>query len=73
MTDSRTGNGSNSRMRWAQAFPELGTEPIPTERCLSPEYFALEREKIFKRIWLKVGRVEEIPNPRDFRFRGNAF
>ena len=73
MTDSRTGNGSNSRMRWAQAFPELGTEPIPTERCLSPGYFALEREKIFKRIWLKVGRVEEIPNPRNYKVKRLEF
>jgi len=54
-------------------FPELGTEPIPTERCLSPEYFALEREKIFKRIWLKVGRVEEIPNPRDYKVKRLEF
>ena len=69
MSDSRADNGSSKRVQWAQAFPELGTEPIPTERCLSPEYFAREREKVFKRVWLKVGRVEEIPNPRDYKVK----
>jgi hypothetical protein len=64
MSDSRAGNESGRCVRWARAFPELGTDPIPTDRCLSPEYFALERERVFKRVWLKVGRVEEIPNPR---------
>lgn len=69
MSDSRAENGSNKRVQWAQAFPALGTEAIPTERCLSPEYFALEREKIFKRVWLKVGRVDEIPNLRDYKVK----
>lgn len=73
MSDSRVENGSNKRVQWAQAFPELGTDAIPTERCLSPEYFALEREKIFKRVWLKVGRVEEIPNPRDYKVKRLEF
>src|SRR5215469_13410482 len=69
MSDSRAGNGSSERVRWARAFPELGTDPIPTDRCLSAEYFALERERFFKRVWLKVGRVEEIPSPRDFKVK----
>src|SRR5216683_2641454 len=64
MSNSRSEDGLSERVRWARAFPELGTAPIPTDRCLAPEYFALERDKIFKRVWLKVGRVEELPTPR---------
>ncbi len=69
MSDSGAENGSTKRVRWARAFPEIGTGPIATDRCLSPEYFALEREKVFKRVWLKVGRVDEIPNPRDYKVK----
>jgi len=69
MSDSGAENGSTKRVRWARTFPEMGTGPIATDRCLSPEYFALEREKVFKRVWLKVGRVDEIPNPRDYKVK----
>jgi phenylpropionate dioxygenase-like ring-hydroxylating dioxygenase large terminal subunit len=69
MSDSGAENGPTKRVRWARAFPEMGTGPIATDRCLSPEYFALEREKLFKRVWLKVGRVDEIPNPRDYKVK----
>jgi len=55
--------------RWAQQYPELGTGPIPIEPCTSPEYFALEQERVFRRTWLNVGRVEEIPQPGDFFVR----
>lgn len=44
---------------WAAQFPELGTEPIPVERCTSEAYFQKEKERLFKKVWLKVGRVEE--------------
>jgi len=47
-------------------FPDLGTGPVSTQPNISPEYFELEREKIFKQSWLNVGRIEEIPNPGDY-------
>lgn len=52
--------------RWSLEYPELGTDPVPTEPCISPEYFELERERVFKKVWLYVGRVEEVPNPGDY-------
>ncbi len=73
MSNSRSEDGLSERVRWARAFPELGTAPIPTDRCLAPEYFALERDKIFKRVWLKVGRVEELPQPRDYKVKRLEF
>lgn len=56
---STTTNGK----RWTLEHPEMGTGPIPIAPYVSKEYFELEREKVFKRTWLCVGRVEEIPDP----------
>ncbi|MFM9883938.1 MAG: aromatic ring-hydroxylating oxygenase subunit alpha [Burkholderiales bacterium] len=55
-----------SARRWSAIYPELGTAPIPIEPCISPEYFERERKAIFKRTWLNVGRVEQIPKPGDY-------
>ncbi len=56
----------SAEKRWAAKYPELGTAPLPVEPCVSPEYFELERERIFKRAWLCVGRIEEITRPGDY-------
>jgi len=46
---------------WTAHYPELGTEPVSYEDSISPEFYELEREAIFKRAWLNVGRVEQLP------------
>jgi glycine betaine catabolism A len=46
---------------WTEHYPELGTEPVSYEDSISPEFYAREQEAIFKRAWLNVGRVEQIP------------
>jgi len=46
---------------WTEHYPELGTGPISFEDSVSPEFYELEREAIFKRAWLNVGRVEDVP------------
>ncbi|HZP27639.1 MAG TPA: aromatic ring-hydroxylating dioxygenase subunit alpha [Acidimicrobiia bacterium] len=46
---------------WTAHYPELGTGPISYEDSISPEFYELEREAIFKRAWLNVGRVEQLP------------
>ena len=48
-------------------WPDLGTGPVPVEPVVSPEYFEREREAIFKKVWLNLGRAEDIPNPGDYR------
>ena len=67
---------AKNNKKWTLEYPELGTGPIPTEPYISKECFELEREKILKRVWLNVGRVEEIPENGDFLVReiavGNA-
>ena len=45
---------------WTEHY-DLGTEPLSYEDSISPEYFEREREAIFKRSWLNVGRVEQLP------------
>ena len=46
---------------WTQHYPELGTEPVSYEDSINPEFYEIERQAIFKRAWLNVGRVEQIP------------
>jgi phenylpropionate dioxygenase-like ring-hydroxylating dioxygenase large terminal subunit len=47
-------------------YPELGTGPIPIEPYVSHEYFEKERSLIFRKVWLNVGRVEDIPTAGDY-------
>jgi glycine betaine catabolism A len=46
---------------WTQHYPELGTGPVSYEDSISPAFYELEREAIFRRAWLNVGRVELLP------------
>jgi len=43
------------------ALAGLPTGPVPTEPYRSPAFFELERERVFKRAWLCLGRVERLP------------
>ncbi|MEQ8388217.1 MAG: aromatic ring-hydroxylating dioxygenase subunit alpha [Alphaproteobacteria bacterium] len=47
-------------------FPDFDLDPMPVEPYLSDDIYDMERERIFRRSWLMVGRVEEIPDPGDF-------
>ena len=46
---------------WTQHYPQLGTGPVSYEDSISPEFYELERQAIFKRAWLNVGRIEQLP------------
>ena len=56
-------------MPFTTRYPELGTGPIDVAPLIDPGLFELEREKIFKKTWLYVGRAEEIPEPGDYKVR----
>jgi hypothetical protein len=47
----------------------LGTGPIPVGPYYRDDCFALEREAIFKRTWLNIGHVCELPEPGSFIVR----
>jgi phenylpropionate dioxygenase-like ring-hydroxylating dioxygenase large terminal subunit len=51
------------------AIARLGTDPVPAGPYYQPEYFELEREAIFKRCWLQIGHVCELPKPGSFIVR----
>jgi phenylpropionate dioxygenase-like ring-hydroxylating dioxygenase large terminal subunit len=54
------------RRKWHDDYPHLGTAPLPVEQYLSQEQFNLEREHIFRKTWLSVGRAEQIPEAGDY-------
>jgi phenylpropionate dioxygenase-like ring-hydroxylating dioxygenase large terminal subunit len=45
---------------WTEHF-KLDTAPISYADSVYPEHYELEREAIFKKTWLNVGRVEQLP------------
>lgn len=45
---------------------DLGLDRVPVEAYTSPQVFEAEREKIFRKVWLCVGRESEAPNTGDF-------
>ena len=47
----------------------LGTAPIPAGPYHDPAYYTLERVAVFKRAWLHIGHVSELPQPGSFIVR----
>ncbi|MFD8811037.1 aromatic ring-hydroxylating dioxygenase subunit alpha [Streptomyces sp. NPDC059627] len=45
---------------WTEHF-KIGTEPVSYADSISPEFYELERDAVFRRTWLNVGRVEQLP------------
>jgi len=65
--DKRAPATAYSPNRFLNRYRELlGTGPVPVEPFISTDYLARERETIFKRCWLNIGRVEQVLNPGDF-------
>jgi phenylpropionate dioxygenase-like ring-hydroxylating dioxygenase large terminal subunit len=50
----------------ADALAFLGTAPVPAAAYYDPAWFDLEREAVFRRTWLYVGHVCELPAPGAF-------
>jgi phenylpropionate dioxygenase-like ring-hydroxylating dioxygenase large terminal subunit len=45
---------------WTAQYPELGTGPVDYTDSIDPAYYEAEREAVFRRTWLNVGRVERV-------------
>src|ERR1700761_7242989 len=56
-----TRSGRPAEGSWTEHYPELGTGPVSFADSTSKEFYELEREAVFKRAWLNVARVEELP------------
>jgi phenylpropionate dioxygenase-like ring-hydroxylating dioxygenase large terminal subunit len=52
-----------------QIRAELGVDPISVEPIRDPAVYELEREKLFKRTWLKVATDWEIPEKGDYKVK----
>ena len=44
---------------WTEAFG-LGTGKVSFKDCYDPEFYELEKEAVFRRTWLHMGRVEHM-------------
>jgi phenylpropionate dioxygenase-like ring-hydroxylating dioxygenase large terminal subunit len=51
--------------RWRAEWPENLTQSVPRDRYLSEEVHALEDERMWRRVWQMVCRIEHLPNPKD--------
>ena len=49
-----------------ERYPELGTGTVSTEPYYSQAHYELEKSRLFKRTWLKIGRVEQVAQPGDY-------
>ena len=49
---------------WTEHYPGLGTGRVVFD--VTPEFYELERDAIFKRAWLNVGRVEQVARPGSY-------
>jgi phenylpropionate dioxygenase-like ring-hydroxylating dioxygenase large terminal subunit len=52
--------------KFTPRYPALGTGPVSYEDSISQEFFEAEREAVFRRSWLKVGRIEQLPRIGSF-------
>lgn len=44
----------------------MDTGPVSVEPYISPEFFEREREQVFGRAWLNMGRIEQLPKPDSY-------
>lgn len=46
---------------WTQNYPELGTDPVDYTDSIDPAFYEDERQAIFRKSWLNVGRINRLP------------
>lgn len=56
-------------IRLHDRYPELGRGNLPVGPYVDPAYYELEKKYLFKKTWLHVGRVEELPKVGDYMIR----
>lgn len=70
MTHSDGKETWRSTRRWFPRYDNLGTPGRqPVEPMKSTEWFELEKQRLWPKVWLKVARVEEFANPGDYLMR----
>jgi phenylpropionate dioxygenase-like ring-hydroxylating dioxygenase large terminal subunit len=56
-------------MKYAKTYTALGTGPLAAADCVSQDYFDRERESVFKRSWICIGREQQVEHPGDYFVR----
>ena len=56
-------------IRWTHQYPDVAAHQVRASAYTDPAYFELERERMFKKVWLYVGREERVANPGDYLVR----
>lgn len=51
---------------WHDAYPALGRGPVSMEDSTCPDFYQKEKEHVFRKNWLYVGRVEQLPQPGSY-------
>jgi len=64
-----TQNTANYVAPTSEEAAYLGTGPVPAGPYYREDWFELEREAVFRRSWLHVGHVCELPEPGSFIVR----
>ena len=49
-----------------EALAQHGTRPIPAKPYYDADWFELEREAVFRKSWMHIGHVCELPEPGSF-------
>lgn len=53
-------------------YPELGRGNLPVAPYIDPAYWEAEKKHLFKKTWLHIGRVEELPKKGSYMVRDIA-
>lgn len=59
-------------VKWMEKYPEVGRGPVSVQSNISPDFFRLEREKVFRPSWLYAARVNQLSKPGDYLTRDFA-
>ncbi|WP_321390525.1 aromatic ring-hydroxylating dioxygenase subunit alpha [Emcibacter sp.] len=51
---------------YEDVYENLGSDPIPASNYTDPEFFELEKKKMWPKVWQFAARVEELPEPGDY-------
>jgi phenylpropionate dioxygenase-like ring-hydroxylating dioxygenase large terminal subunit len=49
-----------------ESYRYLGSAPLAASRYTDPEFFALEKARMWPRVWQFAAREEDMPEPNDF-------
>src|SRR5579862_724254 len=49
-----------------ESYRYLGSEPLRSDRYTDPEFFALEKRKMWPQVWQFAARDEDMPDPHDY-------